>query len=238
MTLKAENLHAGYVADIDILRGLTVEAREGQLTTVIGANGVGKSTLLKCIVGQIRPQSGAITYNDVDLTGITTNRLVRLGISYIAQRHSIFPQLTVLENLEMGAWTFRYDRDRVSAAVTRAFEQAPLLAEHRKRRAYELSGGQQRLLEIERALLTDPQLLLVDEPTVGLDPRMASVIYEHLRSLCGQGRRTILMVDQNIIAGTDVADYIYVLEMGTNKLEADKAEFEAKYRDSIADWLL
>ena len=101
VTLKAENLHAGYVVDIDILSGLTVEARSRQLTTVIGANGVGKSTLLKCMVGQIRPHSGSISYEGRDITGISTNQLVRLGIAYIAQRHSIFPHLSVCENLEM-----------------------------------------------------------------------------------------------------------------------------------------
>jgi branched-chain amino acid transport system ATP-binding protein len=238
VTLKAENLHAGYVVDIDILRGLTVEARDGQITTVIGANGVGKSTLLKCIVGQLRPHAGTITYDGTDLAGISPNQLVRLGIAYIAQRHAIFPHLTVQENLEMGAWTFRRDRARVVSAIAQGFDQAPVLSEFRNRRAGELSGGQQRILEIERALLSDPQLLLVDEPTVGLDPKMAKVIYDHLCRLCTDDGRTILMVDQNVIAGTDVADYIYVLELGTNKLEGTKEEFDIKYRDTIAEWLL
>ncbi|MFQ5774894.1 MAG: ABC transporter ATP-binding protein [Kiloniellaceae bacterium] len=237
MTLRAENLYAGYAADIDILRGLTVEARPGQLTTVIGANGVGKSTLLKCIVGQLRPHRGAITYEGRDIAGIRSNQLVRMGIAYIAQRRNVFPHLTVRENLEMGAWIFRRDRRRVAAAVERAFEAAPILHEFRNRRAGDLSGGQQRLLEVQRALLTDPRLLLVDEPTVGLDPKMSAVIYDHLRRLCTDDGRTILMVDQNVIAGTSVADYIYVLELGGNKIEGTKAAFEARYRDSIAQWL-
>ncbi len=238
MTLRAENLHAGYVADIDILRGLTVEARSHQLTTVIGANGVGKSTLLKCIVGQLRPHIGAISYDGKDITGIRSNQLVRLGIAYIAQRHNLFPHLTVRENLEMGAWTFRRDRRRVATAIERAFEEAPILLEFRQRKAGDLSGGQQRLLEIQRALLSDPKLLLIDEPTVGLDPKMAALIYGHLRKLSTEDGRTILMVDQNVIAGTSVADYIYVLELGTNKLEGSKSDFDSKYRDSISEWLL
>jgi branched-chain amino acid transport system ATP-binding protein len=238
VTLKADNVHAGYVADIDILRGLTVEARDRQLTTVIGANGVGKSTLLKCIVGQIRPHAGSITYEGRDITGIRTNRLVRLGIAYIAQRRNIFPHLNVRENLEMGAWIFRRDRRRVAAAVERAVEDAPILHEFRNRKAGDLSGGQQRLLEVQRALVTDPKLLLVDEPTVGLDPKMSGVIYDHLRRLTTEGGRTILMVDQNVIAGTAVADYIYVVELGANKLEGTRADFDAKYRDTIAEWLL
>lgn len=238
MTLKAEKLHAGYVEDIDILSGLTVEARDRQLTTVIGANGVGKSTLLKCIVGEIRPHSGSISYQGREITGIASNQLVRLGIAYIAQRRNNFPHLSVLENLEMGAWIFRRDRARVAQAIERALEAAPILREFRSRRAGDLSGGQQRLLEIQRALITDPKLLLVDEPTVGLDPKISSMIYDHLRRLCSEEGRTILMVDQNVIAGTDVADYIYVLELGANKIEGTKADFEAKYRDSIAEWLL
>ena len=238
MTLRAENLHAGYVADIDILRGLTVEARSHQLTTVIGANGVGKSTLLKCIVGQLRPHVGTISYDGKDITGIRSNQLVRLGIAYIAQRHNLFPHLTVRENLEMGAWTFRRDRRRVAAAIDRAFEEAPILLEFRRRKAGDLSGGQQRLLEVQRALLSDPKLLLIDEPTVGLDPKTAELIYDHLRKLSTEDGRTILMVDQNVIAGTSVADYIYVLELGANKIEGTKADFDAEYRDSISEWLL
>jgi len=236
--LKAVNLHAGYVVDIDILSGITVEARSGLLTTVIGANGVGKSTLLKCMVGQLRPHAGRITYEDRDITGIATNELIRIGISYIAQRRNIFPHLSVRENLEMGAWIFRRDRRRVREAIDAAGQRAPILREFMNRRAGDLSGGQQRLLEIVRALMTDPKLLLIDEPTVGLDPKMTAVIYDHLRRLCTDEGRTILMVDQNVIAGTDVADYIYVVELGANKLEGTKAEFDSDYRDTIAEWLL
>jgi len=236
--LKAENLHAGYVSDIDILRGLTVEARREQITTVIGANGVGKSTLLKCIVGQLRPHIGTITYEGRPISGKATDQLIRLGISYIAQRRNVFPHLTVRENLEMGAWIFRRDRYRVTEAIAQAWDRAPLLSEFTNRRAGDLSGGQQRLLEIVRALITDPKLLLIDEPTVGLDPKMTAIIYDHLRRLCTEEGRTILMVDQNVIAGTDVADYIYVVELGTNKLAGTKAEFDSEYRDTIAEWLL
>jgi len=236
--LKAENLHAGYVSDIDILRGLTVEARREQITTVIGANGVGKSTLLKCIVGQLRPHIGTITYEGRPISRKATDQLIRLGISYIAQRRNVFPHLTVRENLEMGAWIFRRDRHRVTEAIAQAWDRTPLLSEFTTRRAGDLSGGQQRLLEIVRALITDPKLLLIDEPTVGLDPKMTAIIYDHLRRLCTEEGRTILMVDQNVIAGTDVADYIYVVELGTNKLAGTKAEFDSEYRDTIAEWLL
>ena len=137
----------------------------------------------------------------------------------------------------MGAWTFRRDRRRVNAAIARALEEAPTLARFSNRRAGELSGGHQRLLEIERALLIDPKLLLVDEPTVGLDPKMADLIYARLRGLCVEQRRTLLVVDQNIMAGLNIADYVYVVELGANKLEGPRQEFLTKYRETIADWL-
>lgn len=238
MRLEATNLHAGYARDIDILRGVSVTARAGQLTTVIGANGVGKSTLLKTIIGQLRPHTGRITWDGRDMTGIATRDLVRMGIAYIAQRHLVFPHMSVLENLEMGTWSFRRDEARRRRAIETCLERAPFLKNFRRSDAGLLSGGQQRLMEIERALMSEPDLILIDEPTVGLDPKRASSIYARLRELIETENKTILMVDQNVIAGTDVADYIYVLELGANRLEGTKAQFDAEYRDTIADWLL
>jgi len=238
VSLVFADLHVGYVAGIDILRGVHLTARESQITTVIGANGVGKSTLLKCAVGELRPRRGTIRYREHDLTSVARHQLIRLGIAYLAQGRSVFPHLTVIENLELGMWSRRHDRAAVAAAIEQAFAEAPLLARFRRRRAGELSGGQQRLLEIARALMTGPALLLIDEPTVGLDPHTSSEIYAYLDRLCHQQGRTILMVDQNVIAGTEIADYIYVLELGSNKLEGTRAEFESRYRNTIAEWLL
>ncbi len=236
--MRAIDVHAGYVPGIDILQGVSVEARPGLLTTIIGANGAGKSTLLRCVIGKLRPHGGRIEYNGHDLTRMATHELVRLGIAVVAQRHMVFPDLSVVENLEMGTWSFRGDRARGRRAIERAFERAPRLREFRDRPAGVLSGGQQRLLEIERALMSDPRLLLVDEPTVGLDPKTAHGIYDHLRDLVAREGRTVLMVDQNVIAGTEVADYIYVLELGRNRIECDRADFEARYRATIAEWLI
>lgn len=236
--MKAVDVYAGYQRDIDILQGVSVEARPAMLTTIIGANGVGKSTLLKCIIGTLRPHRGQILYGDKDLTKVATHDLVRLGIAYVAQRHMVFPQLSVLENLEMGTWGFRKDRKRRQEAIARVFDRAPRLRELRHRPAGVLSGGQQRLLDIERALMPDPALLLIDEPTAGLDPITAHAIYDHLRGLVAREGRTVLMVDQNVIAGTDIADYIYVLELGRNRLECTKQEFDARYRETISDWLI
>lgn len=238
MRLEVRDVHAGYARDIDILRGVSITARDGQLTTIIGANGVGKSTLLKAIIGQLRPHSGTILCGERDITGIATRNLVRMGIGYIAQRHLVFPHMSVQENLEMGAWSFRQDTSRRKRAIDACMERAPYLKEFRDKPAGLLSGGQQRLMEIERTLMSGPDLILIDEPTVGLDPKRAASIYRRLRSLVREEKKTILMVDQNVIAGTDVADYIYVLELGTNKLEGTKQQFDAEYRDTIAEWLL
>lgn len=238
MPLEVRDLHAGYQRDIDILRGVSVTARDQQLTTIIGANGVGKSTLLKTITGELRPHAGSVRWGDIDLTQAAPRDLVRLDIAYIAQRHSLFPQMTVAENLEIGTWSFRKDKPRARRAIERAYQRAPHLGDFRGRKAGLMSGGQQRLMELERALMSDPALMLIDEPTVGLDPKRAATIYRHLRALVEQEGRTILMVDQNVIAGTEVADYIYVLELGANKLEGTRAEFEAEHRETIADWLI
>lgn len=238
MALEVADLHAGYQRDIEILRGVSVTARDGQLTTIIGANGVGKSTLLKTVVGQLRPSRGRIAYDGLDLTGVPPRALVRHGIAYIAQHHAIFRDMSVAENLELATWSFRDDRARARRAIEAVYERAPFLSEFRARRAGLMSGGQQRLMQLELALMSDPRLLLIDEPTVGLDPKRAGVIYERLRRLVEEEGRTVLMVDQNIIAGVEAADYIYVLELGANKLEGTRATFESEYRETIADWLL
>lgn len=237
MQLEVQGVAAGYQRDIDILRGVSVVARPGQLTTIIGANGVGKSTLLKTIIWQLKPHTGRITYKDRDITGIPTRDLVTTGIAYVAQRHALFKDMTVAENVEMATRAFRRDRKRARAAIARVYDRAPYLKDFANRRAGLMSGGQQRLMQLELALMSDPDLILVDEPTVGLDPKRAQTIYAHLRRLVAEEGRTILMVDQNVIAGVDVADYIYVLELGANKLEGTRAKFDAEYRDTIAEWL-
>lgn len=237
MRLEVRNLHAGYSRDIDILRGLNVTARPKMLTTIIGANGVGKSTLLKTIVGQLRAHTGEIQYGEHDLTGITTKELIQKGIAYVPQKHALFNDMTVAENIEMATWAFRRDRKRAREAIGRVYQRAPYLKDFSGRRAGLMSGGQQRLMQLELALMSNPDLLLIDEPTVGLDPKRASQIYAHLRRLVTDEDRTILMVDQNVIAGTNVADYIYVLELGANKLEGSKQTFDNEYKNSIADWL-
>jgi branched-chain amino acid transport system ATP-binding protein len=159
MQLEVHEVSAGYQRDIDILRGVSVVARPGQLTTIIGANGVGKSTLLKTIIGQLRPRSGRITYNDHDLTRLPTRDLVRIGIAYVAQRHALFRDMTVAENIEMATWSFRRDRDRARAAVEQVYERAPYLKDFAGRRAGLMSGGQQRLMQLELAMMSNPDVI-------------------------------------------------------------------------------
>ena len=238
MPLEVADLHAGYGRDIEILRGVSVTARDGQLTTIVGANGVGKSTLLKTVRGELRPIRGAIRLDGEDLTRVAPRDLVRRGVAYIAQRHALFPEMSVAENLELATWSFRRDRPRARAAIAGVYERAPYLWEARGRRAGLMSGGQQRLMQLELALMGEPKFLLVDEPTVGLDPKRAAAIYARLRALVEEEGRTVLMVDQNILAGIDAADYVYVLELGANRLEGTRAEFDATHRATIADWLI
>ena len=237
MPLEVTDLHAGYARDIEILRGVSVTARDGQLTTIVGANGVGKSTLLKAVRGELRPVRGEIRLDGEDLTRVAPRDLVRRGVAYIAQRHALFPEMSVAENLELATWSFRRDRRRARAAIAGVYERAPYLWEARGRRAGLMSGGQQRLMQLELALMGDPRLLLIDEPTVGLDPKRAAAIYARLRGLVEEGR-TVLMVDQNILAGIDAADYVYVLELGANRLEGTRAELDATHRATISEWLI
>ncbi|MGB1286926.1 MAG: ABC transporter ATP-binding protein, partial [Aggregatilineales bacterium] len=166
--LEIRDLYAGYYADLHILQGLDLSAESGKITTILGANGVGKSTLLKAIYGFLKPQSGDIIFNGKDITGIPTHKLIDIGVSYIPQQPGVFRHMTVEENLMIGAWTFRNDRQRIQEKIAENFERFPILREKRNDPAGSLSGGQQRMIEIGRTLMTDPGLILVDEPTAGL----------------------------------------------------------------------
>ena len=236
--LSARGVVAGYAAADMILKGVDLDVHPGEVVAIIGPNGAGKSTLLKAIAGILTPSAGAITLDGAAIAGHPPREIAARGLAFVPQEQNVFPTMSVRENLEMGTWTFRRDRARVRSALESALAAAPLLARFAGRAAGELSGGQQRLLEIERALLCDPTLLLVDEPTVGLDPKTAAMIYRRLRALAVEQGRTILLVDQNIIAGTEIADHVYVIELGATKLGADKAEFDARYRNTIDEWLI
>jgi branched-chain amino acid transport system ATP-binding protein len=239
--LVARGLVAGYLPGIDILRGVSVEAARGQVRCVLGPNGTGKSTLLKALFGFLSLRRGEIRMGEIRLGGeparaVAPHEMGRHGVVYLPQRPSIFPHLSVEVNLRLGAWRYRGDRRRLEELVGRACEQFPVLAERRRQAAGTLSGGQQRQLEIARSLMQDPVLFLIDEPTAGIEPRVAALIYDLIKSLAVQGK-AILLVDQNIKRALEIADYVYVMRTGTVLSEGSRVEFGGDTEALVARWL-
>lgn len=224
--LKINDLYVGYYEDLHILRGLSLSAETGKLTTILGANGVGKSTLLKAIYGFLKPHSGEVLLNGRDVTGTATHRLINLGISYIPQQPGVFKHMSVRENLMMGAWTFKNDKARMESKIEENYERFPILHEKQHDPAGSLSGGQQRMVEIGRTLMTDPEVILVDEPTAGLAKLLSEEVYRMLVDLRDREKLTIVLVDQEIREALKIADYVYVLELGRNKFEGPATDFD------------
>ncbi len=224
--LEIQDLYVGYYEDLHILRGLELTAQTGKLTAILGANGVGKSTLLKAIYGFLKPHSGAVLLNGQDVTGTPTHKLIDLGISYIPQQPGVFKHMSVRENLMMGAWTFQKDKNRMEKKIEENYQRFPILREKQNEQAGNLSGGQQRMVEIGRTLMTDPEVILVDEPTAGLAKMLSEEVYRMLVDLRDKEGLTILLVDQEIREALKIADYVYVLELGRNKFEGPAADFD------------
>ena len=223
--LEVNDLYVGYYKDLNILQGVTVNAQRGHITAVLGANGVGKSTLLKAIYGFLNPTSGQVIFDGQDVTKIPSHQRVHLGISYIMQQASIFPWMTVEENIQLGAWSFRREHKRIRQKIEENYDRFPLLRDRKKTAAGKLSGGMQRMVEIARILMSEPRLILVDEPTAGLAIIAAREVYHLLKGLRDQHGITILLVDQDIRSALKISDYVYVLDLGRNKFSGPRAEF-------------
>ncbi len=223
--LEIRDLYVGYYKDLHILQGVSVTAQTGKITTVLGANGVGKSTLLKAIYGFLKPASGEIVLDGKNVMGTPTHKRINLGISYIPQQPGIFRWMTVEENLQLGAWTFKNDKARIRRKIEENYERFPILKDRRKSQAGQLSGGMQRMVEVGRTLMTDPKLILVDEPTAGLAKLLSKEVYEMLVNLRDDDGLTIILVDQEIRQALKIADYVYVLELGRNRFEGPVEEF-------------
>ncbi|MFH1908595.1 MAG: ABC transporter ATP-binding protein [Chloroflexota bacterium] len=223
--LEVHDMYVGYYKDLHILQGVNLVASKARITAVLGANGVGKSTLLKAIYGFLPPASGEVTLDGRSLTGIPTHERIRMGLSYVTQQPSIFPWMSVEENLELGAWTFRNDPARIRRKIEENYERFPVLKDRRKSRAGTLSGGQQRMVELGRTLMTEPKVILVDEPTAGLAKMLTYEVYRMLAGLRDNDGITIVLVDQEIRQALKIADYVYVLELGRNKFEGPVEEF-------------
>jgi branched-chain amino acid transport system ATP-binding protein len=223
--LEIRDLYVGYYRDLNILQGVNAIAQSNKITAVLGANGVGKSTLLKAIYGFLKPNGGEVLLDEQNVIGTPTHKLIDLGISYIPQHTGIFRWMTVEENLMLGGWTFRRDRARLKRKLEENYERFPALKEKRRQPAGELSGGQQRMVEVGRTLMTDPRLILVDEPTAGLAKLLSEEVYRMLTDLRDKEGMTIILVDQEIRQALKIADYVYVLELGRNKFDGPVEEF-------------
>jgi branched-chain amino acid transport system ATP-binding protein len=234
--LAARDLVAGYLPGINILRGVSVEAHRGHVRCVLGPNGTGKSTLLKVLFGFLPAREGEIAFDGKPAVGIPAHEMGRHGVVYLPQRPSIFPHLSVEVNLRLGAWRYKGERGRVEDLVQQACQRFPVLQERRKQAAGTLSGGQQRQLEMARSLMHDPVLFLIDEPTAGIEPRVAGIIYEMIKDLAAQGK-AVLLVDQNIKRALEIADYVYVMRTGTVLSEGSREEFGGDTEALVARWL-
>jgi len=212
-------LRGGY-GDVDILHGVSLAVEPGQIVVIVGPNGAGKSTALKAVFGLVRIRGGSIVFADRDLTGRRPDQIVEAGISFVPQTENVFPTLTVEENLDMGAYL---RRDDIRPQRERVYELFPPLREKRRQAAGTLSGGQRQMVAMGRALMLDPKLLLVDEPTAGLSPLFMNQIFEILVDINKTGV-AIMMVEQNAKQALGIADRAYVLAMGENRHEGTGAE--------------
>lgn len=212
--LKVEDITAGYT-EVEILHGVNIQIKSGDIVSVIGPNGAGKSTLLKTIFGVLKPKIGKITLKGEDITGLKPDRIARRGISYVPQVNNVFPSLAIQENLEMGAFI---RKDDYSQRLEEIFELFPILKSRRKQKAGQLSGGQRQMVAMGRALMLDPQVLLLDEPSAGLAPLIVSDIFEKIKEINAAGVAMVI-VEQNAREALAMAHHGYVLAMGKNVLD-------------------
>lgn len=237
--LQVNDITAGYQVGIDILNDLSLQVQPGSVTIIIGPNGAGKSTLLKTIYGFLQPRNGNILFNGDDITGISPHKIKHVGLSYIPQEFNVFPQLTVEENLLMGAWIFKRDKPRVQRQLEYTYGIFPALEKFKKSKATTLSGGQLRMLSIAKEVMTSPQLMLVDEPSSGLAPKIAAEAYEFLIQTKESLNAAILLVDHNMETALDLADYVYVIDMGKIRVHGPKSEFDlARIKNIIQECLM
>ena len=216
LLLKADGIHAGY-GKLEILHWVSLHVRPQEMVCVIGPNGAGKSTAFKTIVGLLHPKSGRVLFNGRDITGLLPYEVLRLGLAYVPQGRIVFPQMTVLENLEMGAYIENRPA-RIKEAFQRVYSLFPILEERKRQLAGSLSGGEQQMVAIGRALMTTPKLILLDEPSLGLSPKFVSLIFEKMLEMKRAGY-TMMVVEQNAAKALSVADRGYVLELGQNRFE-------------------
>ena len=209
--LRAQEVHS-YYGNIHALQGINLEVFEGEIVTLLGANGAGKTTTLRTISGLMHPRSGTITFDGGDITTVPAHRLVRRGVGHAPEGRRIFSRMTVLENLQMGAYT-RGNKDELGADFERVFALFPRLRERTSQAGGTLSGGEQQMLAIGRALMSAPRVLLLDEPSLGLSPILVQQVFQKIRDINAQGT-TVLLVEQNALQALSIAHRAYVLQTG------------------------
>ncbi len=220
------------VSDIDVayarysylvLKGVSLKISEGQIVSLIGPNGAGKSTALRAIFGLLMPRKGTVVYRGEDITGKRPLEILKKGIAFVFQESSIFPSMSVYENLEMGAF-IQDDKARFLENLERLYGLFPVLKEKENKRAGILSGGERRMLEVGRSIILEPKLLLVDEPSVGLSPKLIGMVFEKLIEINKENNITIMMVEQNAKRALEISDYAYLLVDGMNRTEGTGRE--------------
>ncbi len=215
--LELHDVHAGYGAGPDILKGMSLQIEEGRSHCVIGPNGAGKSTLLKVISGLLRPRSGQVVFQGDAFKRARPDQILSAGICFVPQDQAVFPEMSVRENLVMGAYLVR-DKALIATRMERVFEMFPILAERSNQDAGKMSGGQQQMLALGRALMIEPKVLMLDEPSLGLAPQVADEIFAAVADLAGMGM-TIVIVEQNAVRGLEVAEWGIVLDLGICRFE-------------------
>ncbi|MGW0751665.1 ABC transporter ATP-binding protein [Streptomyces sp. NPDC002587] len=209
--LKVEDLKVAY-GKIEAVKGISFEVNEGEIVCLVGTNGAGKTTTLRTLSGLLKPSSGSITFDGQPLASVPAHKIVSLGLAHSPEGRHIFPRLTIAENLQLGAF-LRTDKDGIEKDIQRAYEMFPILGERRKQAAGTLSGGEQQMLAMGRALMSQPKLLMLDEPSMGLSPLMMQKIMATIAELKASGM-TILLVEQNAQAALSLADQAHVMEIG------------------------
>ena len=217
--LSVCDLHAGY-QNFDILKGVHLEVRPGEIVCVIGPNGAGKSTVFKAIYGFVKVRQGSVRFDGQEITNARPQDVLSAGISIVPQLRSVFPQMTVMENLEMGMYLEK-DRTRIRQRIQTILELFPRLGERRAQMAGTMSGGEQRMLEIGRALMLEPKIVMMDEPSAGLAPLITRMIFANIRKLNQELGLTVLMIEQNARQGLEASHRGYVLELGRNAYEGE-----------------
>ena len=232
--LVLSNVESAY-GPIRAIRGVSLKVKQGQIATVLGSNGAGKTTILKTISGILDPRRGSVHFKGQDITAVDPAKIVRLGLSHVPEGREVFPLLSVHDNLLMGAYT-RHDRDAVARDIERAFAYFPILKERERQDAGLLSGGQQQMLAIARALVAAPEMILLDEPSLGLSPKLTREIFEIVVRINRERGTTILVVEQNANMALNAADHGYVLENGRIVLEDSCAALREK--DDVKEFYL